>query len=107
MPDTFTQPELFRLTRTGDPETSHDAAASLRDVRASQRRVYELLRDYGPCTDEELQALAPRDGFLISPSGLRTRRHELVVLGFVKDSGRRTTMSTGRQAIIWEAANRE
>jgi hypothetical protein len=96
------QPELFTLTRTNDPQTSHDAAASLKDVRASQRAVYQMLRDYGPSTDERLQQLAHDHGIRMSPSGLRTRRHELTALGLVVDSGRTAVLATGRAAIVWE-----
>lgn len=37
-----------------------------------------------------------------SQSGLRTRVSELVRGGVVRDSGRTRTMTTGRQAIVWE-----
>lgn len=101
MSDTF-QPELFTLTRASDPETSRAAAASLKDVRASQRAVYALLREHGASTDERLQRLAALHGLQISPSGLRTRRHELTALGLVVDSGRTQILDTGRAAIVWE-----
>jgi hypothetical protein len=96
------QPALFTLTRPADPQTSHDAAASLGDVRESQRTVHRLLRTYGPATDEQLLAIAGHAGFHISPSGLRTRRHELVALDLVRDTGRRVQMRSGRMAIVWE-----
>ena len=96
------QPALFTLTRRGDPETSHAAAASLKDIRASQRAVLSLLRDHGPSTDERLLDLADRRGLLISPSGIRTRRHELVALDLVRDTGRTQVLASGRAAIVWE-----
>ena len=37
-----------------------------------------------------------------SQSGLRTRVSELVRGGVIQDSGRTRTMTTGRQAIVWE-----
>ncbi len=39
-----------------------------------------------------------------SPSGLRTRRKELVDAGLVVDTGRRGTLRSGRLSIIWAAA---
>lgn len=40
-----------------------------------------------------------------SQSGLRTRVSELVRGGVVQDSGRTSTMTTGRQAIVWVLAD--
>jgi hypothetical protein len=37
-----------------------------------------------------------------SPSGIRTRRSELVEEGIVKDSGRLETLPSNRKAIVWE-----
>ncbi len=42
-----------------------------------------------------------------SQSGLRTRVSELVRGGVVQDSGRTRTMTTGRQAIVWELADHQ
>lgn len=89
------------LARTTDPDTSHQAAASLTDVRESQRAVHRLLRVYGPTTDETLMRLANMTGLHISPSGLRTRRHELVALGLVHDTGVRVPLASGRMGICW------
>jgi hypothetical protein len=99
----YAQPALFTLARTGDPDTSHAAAASLGDVRESQRRVHALLRE-GPATDELLFTRAFAVGWDVSPSGLRTRRHELVALGLVVDTGQRVALASGRQAIVWAVA---
>lgn len=99
------QDELINVARArrGDPSTSHEAAASLGDVRASQALVLGLLRTYGPSTDEQLAALATMAGVVMSPSGLRTRRHELVTLALVEPSGEQRVMSTGRRALVWQA----
>jgi predicted ArsR family transcriptional regulator len=36
-----------------------------------------------------------------SPSGLRTRRHELTDIGYVEDSDLRVKTYSGRSAIVW------
>lgn len=104
-----TQPRLFGGTpaRHTDPETSHDAAASLREerVRRSQQHVLTLLRREGPLTDSAISELYPRyypnPTDRQSPSGLRTRRAELVDQGLVEDSGERATLPSGRKSIVW------
>lgn len=94
--------------RTTDPETSFEAAASVTKVRASQEAILGILRDHGPLTDEQIALVyenrvkqgadVPRQ----SPSGLRTRRDELVKQGKVRDSEERGTTASGRRTIIWE-----
>jgi len=100
------QPALFAYARRTDPETSHEAAASVENLRASQHAVWALLREIGPSTDEELaEAVRQSPRFLISPSGLRTRRHELVDAGLVHDTGQRKILATGRRAVVWAATS--
>jgi len=96
---------LMAHARTTDPETSHDAAASIRSerIRASQVAVLDTFRQHGPLTQEELvtrYARAPMQ----SDSGLRTRASELVALGKLVDTGKRRKLKSGRKAIIWRAA---
>ena len=70
--------------RSADPDTSHAAAASLAPdkIRLSQHAVLRHLRRNGPMTDTEL--VDTFDGKIFqSPSGLRTRRKELVDRGLV------------------------
>lgn len=72
--------------RRADPETSHEAAKSVVELRKRQQAVLEVLK-CGPTTDEELVCKYPyfaweeADYPKQSPSGLRTRRSELVALG--------------------------
>lgn len=93
--------------RSTDPETSHAAAASVaaRDLRESHRAIADLLEaNPGGLTDERLVDLylgSEREPYQ-SPSGIRTRRDELVQAGLVRDSGRKATLSTGRRGIVWE-----
>jgi hypothetical protein len=98
--------------RATDPHTSHEAAASVAGerLRASQQAVLvELSRRPHGLTDVELvelYALAAEIGRVPrqSPSGIRSRRHELVEAGLVVDTGVRIKLDSGRRAIVWAAA---
>lgn len=108
------QPTLFdpiARARRSDPETSKDAAASVRRIRESQADVLSVLRRHGPVSDEELLVRyrfeQHREGACIVPqsdSGIRTRRAELVRLGAVIDSGLRGTTTSGRKTVLWKVA---
>lgn len=94
------------FARSSDPATSHLAAASLDSdkLRASQSEVLHFMRLSGPVTDEQLVryyvGTVPQ-----SPSGLRTRRSELVARGLVEDTGQRVVLPSGRKAIVWAATS--
>ena len=93
--------------RTGDPTTSHAAAASVDDLRVSQRAILGVFTTYQDrMTDEELirrydvlvaDGAAPRQ----SPSGIRSRRAELVAGGHLVDSGKTAPLRSGRKAVLW------
>jgi hypothetical protein len=92
--------------RASDPETSHAAAKSVRRIRRSQAAVLSCLKLLGPRPDTLLLSgyEAHRDEHQWpkqSPSGIRTRRKELVAQGFVADSGVRRRLDSGRMAIVW------
>lgn len=98
------------IARLTDPETSHEAAASVENITATQTAILKLLGAFA-MTDEQLvwhyeqqirMGADARDFPRASASGIRSRRAELVRLGFVKDSGKRTKIASGRNAIIWE-----
>lgn len=90
--------------RRSDPTTSHAAAASVADLNATQRLVLRVLREIGPSSDERLaEYWQTHDVSSISPSGLRTRRAELVEKGLVVDSGQLVMTTGGNSAIVWEA----
>jgi hypothetical protein len=93
-------PPVARLT---DPATSHAAARSVGDTGTIRARILELIRTEGPLTDEELLELFERrHPASATPSGIRTRRKELVDMGYLEDSGQRGTTRAGRQAAIWQ-----
>lgn len=91
--------------RRTDPWTSHAAARSITEdkLRESQLAVLYLLKRIGASTDEEIADAysgPPRQ----SPSGLRTRRKELVDAGYVCDTGDRKRLVSGRLSIVWDAS---
>jgi len=103
-------PSRPRARRT-DPRTSHDAAATVRGQTATHARLMSLLRERGPMTDEEIAAAWvdmtriaawPK----VSPSGLRTRRAELVDEGKVVDSRLTRQTQAGRRTTVWALPNR-
>ena len=89
--------------RTGDPWTSHAAAAQVTRIRESQQAVLDVLRNDGPMTDDQIGTALAFYGVPMSPSGARTRRRELCDLYLVRDSGRTALTRSNRQTIIWEA----
>lgn len=101
------------VARTSDPHTSHDAADSIPspEIRVRQKAVLTILERGGPRTDEEIFAIyAGVEGTSNvfppqSPSGLRTRRCELVRAGYVTDTGDRRELRSGRMAIVWAASD--
>lgn len=96
--------------RRDDPDTSHDAARSVRNMTAKQEAVYRLFLRHGPLCDEDVRVLYRRARIedaanfpLQSDSGMRTRRCELVRKHKLQDSGaRRVPYGKTRRQIVWE-----
>lgn len=91
------------VARRTDPGTSWAAANSVTRVRASQWRIYIILLDSDGLTDEELIRAVASGGWQMSDSGVRSRRSELVHLGWVHDTGTRRLTAAGRHTIVWAA----
>ena len=97
--------------RTTDPITSHEAAASVRNLTATQQVIMDLYKRINrPMTDNQLVgwyawAVSNFDAPSASESGIRSRRAELTRTGKLRDSGERTKLSSGRNAIMWELNN--
>lgn len=87
--------------RNTDPDTSHEAAASVQHIRESQEAVLATLRRLGGRGTHE-QIVDAYQGPHQSPSGIRTRCCECVVRGRVRNSGDKVKMRTGRRATVWE-----
>jgi len=95
------------VARRTDPETSWQAAESASKTLMTKTRqgIYDLLKEFGPMTDEEIwRGLMYRQlDTSTSPSGARTRRSELVDANKVRDTGERKAGTTGRKMILWGA----
>lgn len=81
-------------------ETSKDAAHRIEpDAGTLRARVLAVLRaqPHAGLTDQEMQTMLCMD-----PSTQRPRRVELVIEGFVRDSGRTRGTKSGRRATVWE-----
>lgn len=88
------------VARKTDPLTSHLAAASVTHstITATKEAVLSVLR-HGPKTDSQIESSFATG--MVSPSGLRTRRKELVDEGLVVDTGQKTQLASGRWATVW------
>jgi hypothetical protein len=101
------------LARTTDPSTSFLAAIGLEPTNILRMRaaILHLVwtasdNDYERTDEgiaERYEALwRERNWPSPSPSGLRTRRAELVDDGWLINSGRKTIIHTGNPAIVWD-----
>ena len=96
-------PRVAPVARHTDPDTSHDAAESVNKLSGLelQRHILELLSAW-PRTDDALYGVITRNGFKVTPSGVRSRRAELVTAGLVWNTGqKRPHPDTGRPCIVW------
>ena len=104
----MTESTLFdqARARSTDPVTSHQAAASVENIGQTREAILKVLRDNGPQTDTQIIKaymdlwFGGRHMKLASPSGIRSRRSELVKMGFVEAAGTGKTAS-GRNCIVW------
>lgn len=94
------------VARMTDPETSHEAARSLKaeKLNETQNAIMQIL-DGNDLTDEEIAQrhfAGAEAGFWLhaSESGLRSRRAELVQGGLVQKVGKSQTRF-GRAALVW------
>ena len=117
-PPDWQQLDLFGKTptppRNSDPETSEQAAQSVnrfnaRELHVIQLRMLVKLQERPEMRTHEGLWITynewrreDRDLPKVSVSGFRTRLSELKNAGYVRDSGRRAPMSTGRNAVVWD-----
>ena len=104
-------PKDHAVARRTDPTTSHEAAKSLDDLTGLRAEVYELLRELGRATDEELRDAYQRkhpEKKTPAYSTLATRRNELehdygVVQPVIVDGKQLTKPNRrGNQCLVWQ-----
>jgi len=91
--------------RMTDPQTSHEAAGSVKNISLTQVAILGLLKR--PMADQELVQLYSskarlKQAPMASESGIRSRRAELVALGLVGVAGFGRTASN-RKTTLWVA----
>jgi hypothetical protein len=98
------QERLQPRARNGNPQTSHDAAASIGDMTEKRQAVLDVLKHIGPATDagiiDAYRAMSLPEQ---SESGIRSRRHELHLLGLIRQVGDEEN-GRGRRCIVWGVA---
>lgn len=90
--------------RSTDPITSHEAAESITYETATriQQNILDLFARYKTLDDKTLLTYYRRFyGWASAESSVRTRRHELVEAGLIKNSGLKMKQDNGRRAILW------
>ena len=96
--------------RHSDPVHSHKAAASVENIGPARNRIKQILKKFGPLTDEQLIARWPihcveMPPFPYSDSGLRSRRNDLVQWGDVEAHPTIGGYSkAGRHCSVWRIA---
>lgn len=95
---TDTMLDFTHLTRTHDPVTSREAAAST-DVERSVQAVYSALQFLGPSADHEIVAHLEASAW--SESRIRTARKTLERDGRVQFAGIYRLTPRGRRTQVW------
>lgn len=85
--------------RATDPETSHQAAASV-EAWVQDNALLKKFAIHGALTDDELSAVCP----LWWPPTVKSARSRLKNLGLLVDSGERRPSQRGRNQIVWKLA---
>lgn len=89
--------------RRGNPDTSREAAEEVTPrIRELQADVLRFAAERGSrgFTDPQMN-----DHFGVHSSTYRTRRSELVALGYIEDSGIRVGEGKGRRHAVWRITN--
>lgn len=97
---------ITATARLTDPETSHEAAASVGEISKTQFLVLLTIAQ-GPQTDEEIVStfsvqVQNYKWVPATPQSIRSRRSELVKLGLVSFLGEYGITSTGRRTRVWK-----
>ena len=91
--------------RNTDPQTSHDAAESVKNLSETQSRILNLfeLPNNGYTDEELISSYFKHYGywFPASDASIRSRRAELVKRGELRDSGQKRLTKLGRGTTVW------
>ena len=100
MNDLFDTP-AYKLVRTNDPSTSHDAAEQL-DVSAMERIVYRTIESFGNegCISDDVLDLLSHHRY----STVTARYKQLKEKGLVKVDHRKRKAESGRQQLVMWAS---
>ena len=92
--------------RNTDPQTSHNAAESVKDLTGVQSRILKLfeLPNNGYTDEELIRAYQKSYGsfFPATESSIRSRRSELVHRQYLRDSGEKRLTKAGRGTTVWQ-----
>jgi hypothetical protein len=96
--------KLFRAkARITDPETSHEAADSVKDTTITQEKILQLFKKYKKLTDTQVETLYYETYKVYqTPQSLRSRRAELVQKGRIEFAEEWGVSPTGRRARVWK-----
>jgi hypothetical protein len=83
--------------RASDPQTSHDAAASLQSTELEFRVLDALVTGFA----NGATSIQLAEHLHMAPWSVSPRMRPLCEKGFVMDSGRRLTGTSGRKSIVW------
>lgn len=97
----MTSTEAF--ARASDPETSHHAAES---VSARLRELQAAVLGYAYINPEGFNHVELNQYFSTQSSTYRTRCSELVAKGYIRDSGERETIGSGRRHVVWQITDK-
>lgn len=92
----------FPRARTGDPATSHMAAAAVTSADDHYVRIHEALLMFGPAGKDRIAALAGLD-----PSQVARRLPEMRRLNLVGLTGETVQSNSGRAEREWQAISKE
>ena len=87
--------------RTSNPETSHQAAASVKNLNKTKLFVLKALSR--PRHDNAMVIVyrSYKTSPMASDQGIKSCRAELVREGFIEDCGKRVILSSGSNSIVW------
>lgn len=89
--------EPHKLARTTDPDTSHEAASSIKDLREGHfTKIYSALLGHSGLTAEGISDLISLDYVAVN-----RRLAEMERGGMVARTSERKRNRSGRKAIVW------